>query len=520
MVKRILDEDLVRFRGEKRDDFLLETKQDKVIGLFFWGDEVDLVDPTQNDDPNQERVDITIFDFRTGQQKPAYIKKKKKSGARQPLRFRDGPGGPGRLLEVTFVDVQQGDATFIRTPSDQKILVDGGEEVFVARLLAAAFPGTTQANPFVLDALVVTHGDADHFSGLINVAKSRTHPVAHKRFFASIRNYLHNGLVKAARRPKPGGGTKAPPTRESFGTGFTDIGSETFITDLFDDPRDSNDKSDTFLQWDDALDTMMAPNGSVRRLKFGDHDAFDGFRPDIDIQVLGPIEDQIDDGAGGTIPALPFLRNERHSKSASHTINGHSIVLKLRYGNVHFLLGGDLNTDAQERLLEHLAGHGTPGALRSEVLKVPHHGSHEFDPAFLAAAEPAISVVSSGDESVLKEYVHPRANLMAALGRHSRGDKPLVFSTELAAFFAHRGRIEPELHRSDGDGGLEDIPKKDRRGGFQAFQRLVFGAVRVRTDGHRVLVAVESASSAIKEAYAFEVDALGNLTELDRPVLI
>ena len=47
---------------------------------------------------------------------------------------------------------------------------------------------------------------------------------------------------------------------------------------------------------------------------------------------------------------------------------------------------------------------------------------------------------------------------------------------------------------------------------FFAHERLVFGAVRVRTDGERVLVATESANSNIKEAYAFKVDSGGNVT--------
>ncbi len=38
-------------------------------------------------------------------------------------------------------------------------------------------------------------------------------------------------------------------------------------------------------------------------------------------------------------------------------------------------------------------------------------------------------------------------------------------------------------------------------------------AVRVRTDGARVLVVTESADSNVKEAYAFLVDNSGNVTE-------
>lgn len=172
---------------------------------------------------------------------------------------------------------------------------------------------------------------------------------------------------------------------------------------------------------------------------------------------------------------------------------------------------GDLNTHAEEHLREHLDH--IPGlTLRAEILKVPHHGSHEFEQAFLDKVNPVVSVVSSGDERASKDYVHPRANLMAALGRASRGPEPLVFVTELAAFFTYRGGIAPEKHCPDDGGGLEDLPAGDRKPFFFAHERLVFGAVRVRTDGERVLVATESANSNIKEAYAFMVDSGGNVT--------
>jgi hypothetical protein len=208
-------------------------------------------------------------------------------------------------------------------------------------------------------------------------------------------------------------------------------------------------------------------------------------------------------------PALRFLHSTDGDLSASHTINGHSLILRMAYRNVRFLLGGDLNVDGSKRLLANV----DPGELRAEVFKVPHHGSHEFDREFLNAVSPVVSVVSSGDDSAFKEYVHPRANLLAALGSASRGEQPLLFCTELAAFFAYRGRIQPELHDTNEDGTIALKPESKRQNAFYAFERKVFGRVRVRTDGERVLVAVESASDGVKEAYAFRVDEAGNIEQ-------
>ncbi|MEX5360143.1 hypothetical protein, partial [Klebsiella pneumoniae] len=118
--------------------------------------------------------------------------------------------------------------------------------------------------------------------------------------------------------------------------------------------------------------------------------------------------------------------------SASHTINGHSVVFRLAYGGFSYLFCGDLNDEAGRTLArQHDAGQVN---LRSEVFKVPHHGSADFSGALFKRVSPVVNVVSSGDDP-MNEYIHPRATLMGALGRHSRVEEPLVFVTELVAFF-------------------------------------------------------------------------------------
>jgi hypothetical protein len=362
---------------------------------------------------------------------------------------------------------------------------------------------------------VVTHGDADHFEGLAALAAAATHPTPRKRIHAQIARCFHNGLVKKPEKvPDGAGGRRTLKERERFGDPVAD-GGEHYVVDLVDDPRTAANPNGPFTRWGQALDRMLAPPAIaagvqtaageslpvLRRLRAGDDAALRTFLDEgLSFQVLGPVESSI-----GGQPALEVLRNPKHKQSASHTINGHSVVLRLTFGKVRMLLGGDLNISGSEKLLAHARGRDVATSLQSEILKVPHHGSHEFSNDFLAAVAPVISVVSSGDENAAKEFVHPRANLMASLGRHSRGPEPLVFSTELAAFFAYRGGIQPERHRRAGGGGLEDLPASRRRGFFFAFERLRFGAIRVRTDGVRVFVAPESATHRVKEAYAFRV---------------
>jgi hypothetical protein len=500
MAKKVIGHDLVKVYGDRFNKWDDKVEKDKVVRMLYWGDEVEIPKLSEITDPAEGRVHVRIHNYGLGKFEDGYIKKKKKGGAFVPLQVR--AGADKHLLEVTFVDVQQGDATIIQTPDRKVIIVDGGEEVFLARLLASEFPNTTAANPLDVEALVVTHGDADHFSGLVKLGEAATHKTPRKRIHVDIEHYFHNGLVKLPSSKIVNGKSKSRPAKEMFGTSKK-VGTTRYATELWDDPRQAPLMNEPFTDWVAAMPTLLGPAATVKRLSTGDHAAFDSFRPDIDIEVLGPFTEQVDNAA-----ALRYFNS-----SASHTINGHSIVLRLGYENVHFLLGGDLNTHAEEHLRHHIENE-TDLSLRAEVLKVPHHGSHEYEQAFLNEVNPVVSVVSSGDETPSKDYVHPRANLMAALGRASRGPEPLVFVTELAAFFAYRQGIKPETHRKS-NGALEDKPKGQQQPFFFAHERLVFGAVRVRTDGTRVLVVTESANSNVKEAYAFLVDNSGNITKDD-----
>ena len=300
---------------------------------------------------------------------------------------------------------------------------------------------------------------------------------------------FHNGLVK---RPS------SVAEKDSFGATFTS-GGQTIVTELANDllAVPATQMNAPFKAWRKALAAWHARSPiAIRRLAKGDDDAF-GFLADeqIGVEVLGPLETTLDGHRGlrflGRSKAgtpVAHLDEEFGGLDAGHTVNGHSIVLRLTFGKWRLLFAGDLNTEAERAL-------AADGGLRSEVFKVPHHGSHEFAPGFLKAVSPLISVVSSGDESARKEYVHPRATLMSALGRHSRNDASLVFVTELVAFFRAAGWVEPVG------------PNPGRS--FFGFERTAYGLVHIRTDGRRLLVYTDTGKRDLKEAYAFEAKTMG-----------
>lgn len=422
-----------------------------------------------------------------------------------------------KVLAVEFVDVQQGDAAVVESPGGAVMLVDGGENQLFARYLANRFGGTSAAAPKEIDTIVVSHGDADHFAGLARIFESETDFRRRKRLFIDPRRVYHNGLAK---------GPSSLRDVEMFGA-TEDVGGRPHIVDLVDDLRTVPDvKLNKFFKpWKRVLTTYgdrAAAAGrpfAIERLERGQGGKFPAFAAEgIAVDVLAPITVQVPVGAGSR-PGLPFLGKPRKrlslvepstfgSPSAGHTINGHSIVLRLTYGKCRILFSGDLNEESESALIA--ADAAGMSSLEADVLKVPHHGSHEFLPGFLKAVGALVSVVSSGDESAQKEYVHPRATLVGGLGRHSRIDAPLVFVTELVAFFAVEGYVGPEWHAMTDDGttavsrGAEivDLPARDK---FFAFSRSAFGTVHLRTDGKRLLVWTDSALVDLKEAYRFDL---------------
>lgn len=66
-------------------------------------------------------------------------------------------------LQVIFVDVDQGDATFIRTPEGETLLIDGGEyDTYKTHLV----PFLQEQGIQSVDAAIVTHYHSDHMGGI------------------------------------------------------------------------------------------------------------------------------------------------------------------------------------------------------------------------------------------------------------------------------------------------------------------------------------------------------------------
>ena len=467
------------------DDDIVDLRlDDGKIWQLYWGDEVEVLAPG----PKDSRIRVKGLN---GPIVEGRISSKAK--------FRNE-----RLLRLSMIDVQQGDGLIVETPGDKTIFIDGGDNQLFARHAAARFGGTTEQKPLIVDLMLVTHGDADHFDGLTELRKSETSDEPRKRIFVAPKRYYHNGIVKRPGK-KPDGKTR----RETEMLGATtDVVGVPCITGLVDDPgalaaSERNKPFETWTQtlaaWDPRTKAVTGKKIERRRIDHRSTNAFDFLNDEeVRIELFGPIV--VDTPAG---PGLPFMRDPPDdaslmlgtiatgggSWSASHTINGHSIAFRMRYRNVRFMVTGDLNQESSQRLRQTFPN----AAFRSEILKAPHHGSADFDMEFLKEVGPVVSLISSGDESEAKEYIHPRATLMSGLGKAARATPGIIFCTELAAFFKTIGYV----------------PVGDRR--VFVFKRTNFGIVHVRTDGERVLALTHSGKKGLNEAYRFTVDPTGKI---------
>jgi competence protein ComEC len=347
--------------------------------------------------------------------------------------LRDSPG-----LKIFFVDVGQGDGMLVEAPG-RRLLIDGGPNTNLRRYLRGyQYSYLLSDNmPVHIDAVLVSHFDADHYNGLTALINDQDFT------FGAV---YHNGIARFHNRSK----SRPPGHNTDLGIISDDVLQTTFSN--LDDARNLLQQGGLQAMFGRFLEAVVDANAqgrldSLGRLTVRD-EVVPGFGHDSDltIEVLGPVPRLMT----GPIDWQWF-------SDSSHTRNGHSLVLKLSYAEdgsegKSFLLGGDLNTEAEQYLMAHFS---QDNPFQVDVAKSCHHGSADFSVNFMQRLLPYATVISSGDN---ESHAHPRAEAIGCAGKYSRGDRPKVFSTELA--------------RSINSGG--DI---------------LYGMINCRTDGNQIVMA-------------------------------
>jgi competence protein ComEC len=85
---------------------------------------------------------------------------------------------------------------------------------------------------------------------------------------------------------------------------------------------------------------------------------------------------------------------QRNVRSLSN-LNNSSLVMRLRFKNISILLTGDIGKEAEGRMLR------KDDPLRSDILKIPHHGSSSSSSsAFLERVKPTFAILSVGERNI------------------------------------------------------------------------------------------------------------------------
>ncbi len=424
------------------------------------------------------------------------------------------------LLELYFIDVGQGDGVLIVTPERKHILIDGGytrkmqpHGRSAADFVDWKFFKDYKQDKIVIDELICSHCDADHYGGLWDLINAEDDHeldctgVEIKRFYhAGVGWWSKNGERSLGKR------------------------EDGYIKLLLND-RDSIEKA--FAEgeykpqgdWGDFLKCIKAIQAPSKRLSYNPEKGFD-YLPDyektdaskLSIKVLGPIETTVD-GA----PALKdFI-------TPSQNTNGNSVLLRLDYGKSRILLTGDLNQKSQQYIVDSLSGNTQE--LAADVVKSCHHGSDDCSYNFLQYVQAAATIISSGDDET---HAHPRPNIVVASGatgfRKISKDKlltPMIYSTEISRsikigdpykisykdYEREGSSFDIELtdesnievsYKQTTSGGLNSKDKKAKLSKLRVADKFVYGLVNVRTDGNKILCAVMNEGNGTWEIKTFE----------------
>ena len=298
------------------------------------------------------------------------------------------------LLEVTFLDVGQGDAAFVRFPDRKTMLIDGGMTSIKGRepllfpmsvafkkdldngTLPAQFRQEFSRREVLLSQNVIVMLKETDTTWLITdyereytVRREENHLNVYgeaKSFGYNSGKYIldpflsHEGIFNLDLL------LLSHPDND-HGGGFNHILHQFGVKRVLGVPhRELRPKTHT------ALHRIVDLKGIPHEL---------GYAGEINLTSTAQL-------------ALLHPYDEASTNLTDDDVNDDSLVLKLTYGDVDILFTGDIERKAELRLIS------SGQDLRSEIIKVPHHGSKTSSTAFfLDAVRPQYAICSVGERN-------------------------------------------------------------------------------------------------------------------------
>ncbi|MBN1366273.1 MAG: DNA internalization-related competence protein ComEC/Rec2 [Syntrophaceae bacterium] len=228
-------------------------------------------------------------------------------------------------LQITIIDVGQGNSTLVQFPKGENMLIDGGGflncSFDVGKCVVAPFLYKMRISK--ISTAVLSHPDPDHLLGLIYI--------------------LNNFKV-----------------------------SQVWKNILHVD-------SDVYPQWRETIKlnnikVFLISNKLPPKIING-----------VRVKVLWPDNNYF----------------KKIKNLSDGDVNNSSVVLKITFGKMSFLIPGDISAAIEKKLIKSGAD------LKSDVLVVPHHGSnHSSSNEFIKAVACRYAVVSAGESNMFR-HPHP-----------------------------------------------------------------------------------------------------------------
>lgn len=312
------------------------------------------------------------------------------AGAVVLVRQATAPAWPPRDWSLVVCDVGQGDALLLRTGPASAIAVDTGpepdrEDACLRRFAINDIP-----------LVILTHFHEDHIGGLAGLLAGRK--------VGAIETTIVDDPPAGARQVRAEAAAAGVPVRrvQPFERGR--IGRVAWHA-LWPDPQGlpspkQGDEREEPKRGMSGMDGMSGMGG-------------EGSGPNNSSIVLAVSIDP--DSAATTASAFTAADSTGVSTAsalASATRSGASVtgvVAPASDGPLTALLTGDIESPVQQLLLS--GSHRDE--LRAMVLKVPHHGSSNQAPGFVAAVDPSVAIISVGRGN---PYGHPAVRALRLMG--------------------------------------------------------------------------------------------------------
>ncbi len=275
-------------------------------------------------------------------------------------------------FNISFLYVNQGDSSFIVTPSNKTILIDtgsGGDE--------SIFDYGREIRRYILargynriDYLFISHFDKDHMGGVFTILNS----IKIGRIY--IPKYVGRDLEKKI--------------HEKYG--------KKDIKEIINIIKSKEKYKKGILEEDDINYALLLEGAKEKKVEIFELERGDSLKLDkyTSINVIFPIKELIN-------------VNSSNNNSVVFKLNG-----KIKDKTFSILYTGDIEKEAINKIIE-LNRNTVNKAfkLSSDVLKIPHHGSkNSLSSEFINLVNPKIAIISCGKNNI---YKHPHKEVLKSL---------------------------------------------------------------------------------------------------------